>query len=243
MNKSPKTVNNKHINRNKGILLMNIKSEKLTVFFLTFSILTALILPLSALFPSSEEASLYNNIIRLHVLANSDSDEDQALKLKVRDGILVTVAEIVGDVTDFDEAKALLENNLDNITAAAKTALEKEGSDYPVSVTLTREKYPTREYNGITLPAGEYTSLRVLIGEAEGQNWWCVLFPQLCVNIVSNTTANNLVLVDDTRGNVSQEEKLIEAGLTPSQIRLITGDSPEVVIRFRLLEMIKSIFG
>lgn len=221
---------------------MNIKSEKLTVFFLTFSILVALSLPLSALFPSREETLIYNNIIRLHVLANSDSDEDQALKLKVRDGILSTVSGIIGDITDFDAAGAALSANIATITEAAINVLASEGSEYPVRVTLTREDYPTRDYRGVTLPAGEYTSLRVLIGEAEGQNWWCVLFPQLCLNIVSSTSEDGVKIVDDIEFDDSKE-KLIEAGLTPSQIRLITGDSPDVVIRFRLLEMIKSIFN
>ena len=225
---------------------MNIRNEKLTVFLLTFSILTALCLPLSALLPSGEEAAIYDSIIRLHVLANSDSDEDQALKLKVRDGILSTVAGIVEDAEEVDAARAALGNNLDLIAAAAEAVLELEGSDYGVEVTLTREYYPTREYRGVTLPAGEYTSLRVLIGKAEGHNWWCVLFPQLCVTVASRTTADSLILADESADSLyidDSDERLVEAGLTPSQIRLITGDSPDVVIRFRLLEWLNSIFG
>lgn len=220
---------------------MNTRNGKITAFLLTFAILVALCIPVSALFESSSDAGLYNKIIRLHVLANSDSDADQSLKLKVRDGILETVAGLVGDTTDFDAAKAVLEANLDEISSAAQAVLAREGSAYSVKVTLTRENYPTRIYDGITLPAGVYTSLRVLIGAAEGHNWWCILFPQLCVNVasktVSGTEAVNVGIVDDS------DDKLLAAGLTPSQIKLITGDTPDVVVRFRLLEFIESIIG
>lgn len=220
---------------------MNIKNDKLTVFLLTFSILVALMLPMSALLPSREEASLYDNIIRLHVLANSDSDEDQALKLKVRDGILETVAGLVEGITDFESARTALADGLAVITESAADVLRREGSDYPVEVTLTREVYPTREYRGVTLPAGEYTSLRVLIGEAEGHNWWCVLFPQLCISVASQTKADSVEVIEEPLIDDS-DERLIAAGLTPPQIKLITGDSPDIVIRFRLLEMLESLF-
>ncbi len=204
---------------------------RLTVFLLTFSILTALMLPMSALLPSTSDAELYDNIIRLHVLANSDSEADQALKLQVRDGILITVAELMEGVTDRAIAESILRENLAEIESAANTVLVREGSDYSASVTLTEELYPTREYESITLPAGEYTSLRVMIGEAEGRNWWCVLFPKLCIGTVNEVGAAVL------------DEELLAAGLTSSQIRLITGDSPDVVIKFRLLEWLKSVFS
>ncbi|MBQ2765468.1 MAG: stage II sporulation protein R [Clostridia bacterium] len=207
--------------------------NRLTVFLLTFSVLTALMLPMSALLPSPEDAQLYDNIIRLHVLANSDSAEDQALKLKVRDGILDTVSDLLDGVKDRAEAEAILADNLDVIESAAAEVLYAENSPYTVAVTLTEEAYPTREYENYTLPAGTYTSLRILIGEAEGQNWWCVLFPQLCIGISKDTQA--AAIVDDS--------ELLETGLTPSQIRIITGDSPDIVVKFRLLEFLERIFA
>ncbi len=210
-------------------------SKQFTVFLLTFSILTALALPFAAVIPSEEEAAVYDSVIRLHVLANSDSDEDQALKLKVRDGILSTAAGLVEGCTDFESAREALEGALPELCDAALGVLRREGSDYDVRVTLTREEYPTREYRGVTLPAGEYTSLRVLIGEASGHNWWCVLFPQLCVTTASEGgEVGDFTILDDT-------EPLVEAGLTPSQIELITGDSPRVTVKFRLLEWLKSL--
>ncbi|MBQ8249132.1 MAG: stage II sporulation protein R [Clostridia bacterium] len=207
--------------------------KHITVFLLTFSILTALMLPISAFFPTIEDAKLYDNIIRLHVLANSDSEEDQELKLKVRDGILDTVATLLDGVTDRTITENILSENLQAIESVAKKVLDDNSSTYTVSVTLTKEAYPTRDYENYTLPAGTYTSLRVLIGEAEGQNWWCVLFPQLCIG--KTEAVSTLAVIDDS--------ELLEVGLTPSQIRIIKGDSPDIVVKFRLLEFFEGLFS
>ena len=206
--------------------------SKLTVFLLTFSILTALSLPISALLPSAEDAEIYDNVIRLHVLANSDSDEDQALKLKVRDGVLEAASELLSGITDRNEAEAIIRQNLTTLETAAKKVLHTEGSAYPVSVTLTRESYPTREYGSFALPAGTYTSLRVLIGDAEGKNWWCMLFPSLCIGAEKEAPAA-----------VIDESECIEAGLTPSQVKIIKGNSPTVKVKFRVLEFIGGLFS
>lgn len=204
--------------------------NRLTVFLLTFSIIISLMLPISAALPSADDMQLYDKIIRLHVIANSDTDEDQALKLKVRDGVLEAVSALLEEVSDRTEAEAILEKNLEVIRDAAKEVLMAESFAYSVDVTLTKEYYPTREYEGFTLPSGEYTSLRVLIGEAEGKNWWCVLFPKMCVTSKQKIT-------------VSDKGALIEAGLTPSQVKIITGNSPDVVIKFRFIEFFSRLFS
>ena len=204
--------------------------NRFTVFLLTFSITVALMLPVSAALPSREDAELYDNIIRLHVLANSDSDADQSEKLMVRDGILDTVSNVLDGVCDRDLAETVIRENLALIEAAANDVLAGFGSVHTATVTLTKEAYPTREYEDFTLPAGTYTSLRVLIGEAEGANWWCVLYPKLCVSAERSAT-----VVDET--------ELVEAGLTPSQVRIITGNTPDVVIKFRFLEFLGRLFG
>ena len=216
------------------------RNDRLTIFLLVFSILCAASLPVFGFLPDADDYDIYDSVIRLHVLANSDSEYDQQLKLKVRDGILEVAAELSESADNVDEARELLADNLNVITAAAEEVLRREGSDYTVNVTLTRESYPTREYGSLRLPAGEYTSLRVLIGEAEGQNWWCALFPQLCLAPAVNEAparSNETVTLD------YDDEKLIAAGLTPSQIELITGDSPRVTVRFRLLEFLGELFG
>ncbi len=204
--------------------------NRLTVFLLTFSIALAFMLPVSAALPSPDDTSLYDNIIRLHVIANSDSDEDQRVKLLVRDGILDTVSDLLVGVTDRNEAEAVISKNLTLIENAANTVLTELGSEHTAKATLTKESYPTREYEGFSLPAGKYTSLRVLIGAADGKNWWCVLYPKLCIG-AERTAA----VIDET--------ELVEAGLTPSQIRIITGNTPDVVIKFRFLEFLGRLLG
>lgn len=203
--------------------------NRITVFLLTFSITLALMLPVSAALPSRDDAALYDNIIRLHVIANSDSDEDQRIKLLVRDGILDTVSDLLGGISDRNEAEAVLSANLSLVEDAANAVLNELESEHKAKVTLTEESYPTREYEGFSLPAGTYTSLRVLIGAAEGKNWWCVLYPKLCVG-AERTAA------------VIDESELVEAGLTPSQVRIITGNTPDVVIKFRFLEFLGRLF-
>lgn len=208
-------------------------NKRFTVFLLIFSVLTALYIPISAIIPTSDDMDLYDNIIRLHVIANSDSDCDQELKLKVRDSLLTAVANTVGDCHDIESAKSVLAESLDTLKTVAQDTVYENGYNYSVNVTLTTEYYPTREYRGVKLPCGEYTSLRVLIGDADGKNWWCVLFPQLCV-VTATGKAADFCVIDDT-------EPLIEAGLTRGQIELITGDSPTVTVKFRILEWIKSL--
>ncbi len=211
---------------------MKKQHDRLTVFLLTFSILTAFILPISAALPNAVDAELYDGVIRLHVIANSDSEDDQSLKLKVRDGILTLLRDMLADAKCKEDAKAIITENLLSIKATAESVLMENGSSYTAEASLTKEDYPTRRYGGISLPAGSYTSLRIQIGEAEGQNWWCMIFPTLCVGAKP----------EDVYISVSDEE-LVAAGLTPSQVRIITGNTPDVKIKFRLLEFFGGIFS
>lgn len=124
-----------------------------------------------------DRQTLRSGLVRLHVVAASDSGDDQAVKLRVRDAVLECVAAL-GTPRTAAEAKTLLEENLPAITEAANRAL---GGSETATVTLCREAFPIREYDSFTLPSGVYESLRVRIGEGKGQNWWCVVFPSLCV--------------------------------------------------------------
>lgn len=177
--------------------------------------------------PVREDAAIYDKVIRLHVLANSDSESDQALKLTVRDALLGEVAALTEDCTDREEAAALLAAHTDGLRQTAEEALRAQGCPLAVSVVIDEEHYPTREYEGVRLPAGRYTSLRVMIGEAEGQNWWCVLFPPLCVGQAS-----------------AAEEKMLAVGFTPGQVGVLTEkEKPGYVLRFKLLEILGSLFS
>lgn len=173
--------------------------------------------------PTPGEAAVRERVIRLHVVANSDGEEDQALKLAVRDALTGEVASMLEGVSTKEEAEKVLSDGLDGILACA----EKAAGDVPVTVTLGKERYPTKEYGTFRFPRGVYTSVQVKLGAAEGKNWWCVLFPPLCVGAAS----------------AEPEETCIEAGLTPGQVKILTGSDGKYRVRFRVLEWLDALFG
>lgn len=119
--------------------------------------------------------------LRLHIIANSDSEEDQTLKLKVRDRILEATGELFADVSGKTEAVAAAEYSSDDIKKIAEEVIAEEGFDYSVRVEVTEMWFETRTYDEFTLPAGDYDAVRIIIGAGEGKNWWCVMYPALCV--------------------------------------------------------------
>lgn len=135
-----------------------------------------------------DKQTLEDSLIRLHVVASSDSQEDQAVKLQVRDAVVSCVEAALSKVKTIDEAKAWLQENLPEIQQAANQVLKKLGLDYEASVTLAPEPFPKRDYDTFSLPSGVYESLRVTLGEGQGQNWWCVVFPQLCLPAAGEDT-------------------------------------------------------
>ena len=128
----------------------------------------------------TDSQALYDGILRLHVVGASNTEEDQAVKLSVRDAVLVSLEEGLKDLTDVDAAMDYVARMLPAVETAANQALAAAGFDDTVRVTLTEEAFPARDYDTFSLPAGIYKALRVVIGEGEGRNWWCVVFPQLC---------------------------------------------------------------
>ncbi len=187
-----------------------------------------LCLAICNILPIHGEEKIYESVVRLHVLANSDSEEDQTLKLKVRDAILSYVSPLVIDSKTKEEAIEILQGELENIEKEAEIIVVEQGYEYNVEVTLTLEDYPTRNYEAMSFPSGEYVSLRVLIGEAEGQNWWCVLFPPLCLSAASEKAEN--------------EEAFIAVGLNSDQYKIITeSEDMTYYLRFKILETVKNI--
>lgn len=168
----------------------------------------------------AEQRALADKVVRLHVLAVSDSEEDQAVKLRVRDAVLARLEPALEQAESAAEAAAMLEKLLPELERLARW-VSGEGQ---VHVTLGRENYPTRRYGDFALPAGEYTSLRIELGAAEGQNWWCVVYPPLC-------TGSAVETVRET------------AALEEEELRLITGDGEGYVIRFRLMELWGELVG
>jgi len=192
---------------------------------LASSILTAALL-LSFL-PVRGEEQIYDSVIRLHVLAVSDSEEDQRIKLAVRDRVLSELTPLLETADTVEEAGGILRDNLKQLEVHTKTWMQEQGYTDPVHFSFTREKYPVRRYDDFSLPAGTYDSLRVILGEGEGKNWWCVLFPSVCSRFAVRNT----------------EEVYLEAGFTPEQYRLIThSEEGTYQIRFRLLEILTELF-
>lgn len=174
----------------------------------------------------SEELEIYDKTLRLHIPANSDSEYDQAVKLKVRDAVIQYLEAPLSECKTQEEAVEKVQLLTKEITKEANSILKAEGVNYTATVSVVKEHYPTRDYEGISLPAGNYTSLKIELGEADGKNWWCVLFPQVCV------------------GTARPTEALSEVGFTPNQIRLLTEhEDYEYVVKFKLIELFENIFG
>ena len=169
---------------------------------------------------------LSDKVVRLHVLANSDSGEDQALKLKVRDRILAYAEPLLASVADRGEAEALLQSRLPELEQIAAREIRANGHDYAAAVELEDTVFPTREYEGFALPAGKYLALRVIIGDGEGRNWWCVVFPPLCA-----------------AASAEVPETALAAGLTSSQVGLITEENQGYVLKSKLVEFWRGLEG
>jgi stage II sporulation protein R len=169
---------------------------------------------------SGSQSALADRVVRLHVIANSDSDADQTLKLQVRDGVLAAAGDCLDGVTDRSEAESILSDRLQALADAGAAVVAQAGYDYPVTVSLEDCWFPTKDYDDFSLPAGTYRALRVVIGEGQGQNWWCVVFPPLCLGAVTETS----------------ETAAAMAGLSDDQIALITGRDEGYVIKFKLIE-------
>ena len=165
------------------------------------------------------QQQLSDKVLRLHVLANSDSEADQALKRKVRDSVLETASAILADCPDRETAEQRLSAALPEIEDAARARIAAEGGKQTVTAELRPTVFPPREYEDFTLPAGEYLALRVVLGEGEGHNWWCVVFPPLCAETTS-----------------SLSQTAMAAGLTEEEVALIT-ESDGYQLKFKAVEL------
>lgn len=169
-----------------------------------------------------EQKELAGSMIRLHVIANSDREDDQALKLAVRDKVLVEAAGLYPPEATLEQARSALEANLTNLAQVGQAVVDEAGYDYPVRVELTDCWFPTKDYGQFALPAGNYSALRVVVGEGAGQNWWCVAFPPLCLGAVSESV-----------------EQAAQAGLfTDEQAGLITRENEGYILKFKGLELL-----
>lgn len=171
-----------------------------------------------------------NSVFRLHVIANSDSKEDQNLKYKVRDSLLNYMNQICKDCSSKDEAIKIVEENKNNFKEIALNTIKENGFSYNVNINIGNFEFPTKSYGDISLPAGNYDALRVEIGEAKGQNWWCVMFPPLC-------------FVDISSGVVPDESKeVLSDNLSDEEYALVSDNSDSSIhFKFKLLEFFNNV--
>ncbi len=177
-------------------------------------------------YSENTQNEISQQVIRLHVKANSDLQFDQSLKETVRDSILEKFRIGLESSQSKDETRQFIQENLDEIEKLAQEVVNNNGYNYPVSAEITHEYFPTKTYANIALPAGEYEALRINIGEAKGSNWWCVMFPPLCY-------------VDETHSTISEEQNnQLKSVLSSETYNLVSRHSePDVVVKFKLVEL------
>ena len=203
--------------------------KKILVLLVSF----ASIFVLLGLMPIHGEAEVYDSVIRLHVIANSDSEEDQKLKLKVRDAVLECAEKLFDESRseNIEEARADIEKHMPSLLEAAKNCIVAEGYEYPVEIILGEETYPTKKYEVLAFPSGNYLSLRVRIGDAKGENWWCVLFPPLCLSAA-------------TESKKVAENEFTKLGFSGEQYKIITdSENATYNVRFKILETVEKLFS
>lgn len=167
-----------------------------------------------------------NTLIRFHVIANSDSNEDQSLKLDIKNKVIEYLYPLLSDSKSIDESRDILINNEDKVKEIAYEVINNEGFNYPVDVELSRENFPQKEYGSIVLPQGEYEAYRIIVGEGKGHNWWCVMFPPLC-------------FIDVTKGQVEDEKSKNELDEEIEKSK----NEKDIEYSFKSIELLKRVFG
>ena len=199
-------------------------------FFVLLSLLTLFIFVSALSYVNAVSTDIADSVFRLHVIANSDSEEDQSLKLKVRDELLSYMNTLAKDCTSKEEVVALAKENQEEFKKIAEQVICDNGFSYSVTIQIGDSNFPTKTYGDISLPAGTYDALRVQIGEAKGKNWWCVMFPPLCFVDVSTG-----IVPDDSK-------KEMQENLNEEEYDLISKtDDSEIHFKFKLIEFFQNL--
>lgn len=205
-------------------------NRKISVFLIIIGTLTYLIQLHTAATINLQE-NIAKNIIRFHVIANSDSKEDQYLKYEVKNALIKALYPNFKNINSVEEARSIIKSSIPLIEDVASQVIKSHGYSYPVTASLTTNYFPMKVYGDYAFPPGKYEALQVRIGNAQGQNWWCVMFPPLC-------------FVDETYSIVSEDsEKKLEYLLTDDELDFIQTKKIPVKIRFKLLDILKSIIS
>ena len=196
-------------------------NERKDKIILTITIIAiSLYMTFSCTYFTASAGTVKEDVVRLHILANSNSKADQEVKLKVRDALLETNASILSDSVTKENAKEHFENSKEILLRSAKETLEENRFNYNVKITLQEEYFETRAYGNLTFPAGQYTALKVVLGEGKGKNWWCVMFPPLCIPAADGIETN-----ENTADYLTQSgEKIVNGG-------------DKYIIKFKFLEI------
>lgn len=205
------------------------------VFFKRFLILIFLLFIYTIIcavsYVNAVSSNIESSVFRLHVIANSDSKEDQDLKYIVRDNILTYINEISKNASTKEEVIEIAQNNIDKIKQIAQETVYENGYNYSVNIKIGNFAFPTKQYGDISLPAGFYDALRVEIGSASGQNWWCVMFPPLC-------------FVDVSSGVVPEESKeVLQENLSYEEYNLLSENqnNSDMNFKFKIVELFQNI--
>ena len=203
-----------------------IQISKLKRLFIILFLLFFYILISAFFYVDAVSSDISNSVFRLHVIANSDSKEDQELKYKVRDKVLEYMNLISKNCTSKEDVINLAKTHQEEFKNIAQNVIKENGYNYNVNIYIGKYDFPTKTYGDISFPAGNYDCLRIEIGESQGQNWWCVMFPPLC-------------FVDVTSGIVPEDSKsLMQNNLTDEEYSIISDNhSPDIQIKFGLIEM------
>lgn len=205
-----------------------ISNSKLKRFILVSALLILYVCISAVSYTHAVTTDIADSVFRLHVIANSDSDEDQNLKYIVRDKVIEYMSSISQNALSKEEVIEIAKANLDKIQAVATQTIRDNGYTYSVNVEVGNFSFPSKRYGDITLPPGYYDALRIKIGKAEGQNWWCVMFPPLC-------------FVDVTSGVVPDESKeIMKENLSKEEFDLISKNSNEVKVKFKIVEVLQN---
>ena len=177
-------------------------------------------------------SDISNSVLRLHILANSNTNKDQQLKIAVRNRVLDETRDIFKNARSAKESARIAEKNSAFIQSIAEDEIQKHGFSYPVTVSVEKAAFPTKTYGGITLPSGKYTAVRIKIGEAAGENWWCVMYPSLC-------------FADGVMSASDEAKETLEKSLSEDSYNIVTGKDDGAIpveIRFKIVEIFQNLF-
>lgn len=202
----------------------------LVKFFLFMILIFLFIFTLIKSYSDYVFKNISDNFLRLHIVANSDSTKDQVVKYEIRDAILNYISPFLKDANSKQEAIEILSNNTEKLYEISYKILEDNNLNYPVTINIGKYKFPTKDYTNFILPEGTYDALKIELGNSAGQNWWCVMFPSICI-IDTNNIFSSSITENDTNISLNQEE-----------LSLISKDSstPDIKIKFKLLELFEN---